>query len=183
MEPVRPQPRVTSVAQELARPAALLRPSGADFADFYRSAYPRLVAVLTRSVATHREAEDLAQDAFSRLLPRWEKVSRYDDPEAWVRQVAFRLSVSRGRRLLTPAATTRRLGPPEMAPAPSESRVLVDDLLGRLSPQHRQVLVLHYGLDMPIREIAQALRTSPGTVKSRLSRARAAAAHILGEQA
>lgn len=159
-----------------------MRPGTDDFADFYRTAYPRLVAALTRSTGSRRDAEDVAQDAFSRLLPKWQQVARYEDPEAWVRQVAFRLSVSRWRRARTARATARRLGPPPDVQAPSEDRVLVDDVLGRLSPHHRQVLVLHHGLDMPIEEIARVLRSKPGTVKSRLSRARQAAAQLVGDR-
>jgi RNA polymerase sigma factor (sigma-70 family) len=44
--------------------------------------------------------------------------------------------------------------------------------LGRLSAKHREVLVLHFYVDMTDVEIAQALGVPVGTVKSRLSRAR-----------
>jgi RNA polymerase sigma-70 factor (ECF subfamily) len=49
-------------------------------------------------------------------------------------------------------------------------------VLAGLSLQHRQVLVLHHGLGLPVEEVARELGVPPGTVKSRLSRARAAAA-------
>jgi RNA polymerase sigma-70 factor (ECF subfamily) len=32
-----------------------------------------------------QEAEEAVQDAFVRLIGQWSKVSKYDDPEAWVR--------------------------------------------------------------------------------------------------
>jgi RNA polymerase sigma-70 factor (ECF subfamily) len=40
---------------------------------------------------------------------------------------------------------------------------------------------MHYLVDLPVAEIATTLRISPGTVKSRLSRARAHLADVLGE--
>ncbi len=48
--------------------------------------------------------------------------------------------------------------------------------LRRLSLRHRQVLVLHYLVDLPVEEIARELGVAVGTAKSRLSRARQALA-------
>ena len=45
----------------------------------------------------------------------------------------------------------------------------------------RAVIVLHYLADLPVDEVASLLGVPPGTVKSRLSRARGAlAAHLEG---
>ena len=41
-----------------------------------------------------------------------------------------------------------------------------------LSPEHREVLLLHYLEDMPLQEIAKSVRCQLGTVKSRLHYAR-----------
>lgn len=158
---------------------ATAAPGTASFPSFYVAAYPRVVAALLRVAGSRAEAEDVAQEAFSRLLPRWNKVSRYDDPEAWVRAVAFRITTSRWRRARTAAAGLVRLGaPPDVAP-PSAAGVTVDAVLARLSLEHRQVLVLHHGLDLSVEEVARELRIPAGTVKSRLSRARAAAAAVV----
>ena len=51
--------------------------------------------------------------------------------------------------------------------------------LGRLAPIHREVLVLHYFDDMGTAMIAEALDIAPGTVMSRLSRARDALKHAM----
>jgi len=61
----------------------------------------------------------------------------------------------------------------------AESAHLIDRLaiqagLRRLPLRQRQVLVLHYGADLPVEEVARQLRVPTGTVKSRLARARAA---------
>lgn len=116
-----------------------------DFAEFYAAAYPRVAAVLLRVADNRDEAEELAQEAFARLVPRWEKVRRYDDPEAWVRTVAFRLCTSRWRRRRTQQAYAVRVGLPENAAAPDESALELDRLLASLSLEHRAVLVLAYG--------------------------------------
>ncbi|MDO8449740.1 MAG: sigma-70 family RNA polymerase sigma factor [Rhodoferax sp.] len=53
-----------------------------------------------------------------------------------------------------------------------DNRLDVVKALGRIAPIHREVLVLHYFDDMPTAQIAEALEIAPGTVLSRLSRAR-----------
>lgn len=154
----------------------------ADVDGFYAAAYPRLVGVLVALAGNRHDAEELAQEAFLRLLPRWERISRYDDPEAWVRAVAFRLATSRWRRARTAAKAMIRLGsaPDPGYPAPSDETAALVSLLAGLSLQHRQVLVLHHGLDLPLDEVARELHLPIGTVKSRLARARTAARAAAG---
>jgi RNA polymerase sigma-70 factor (ECF subfamily) len=48
--------------------------------------------------------------------------------------------------------------------------------LATLPRRHRQVIVLHYLLDLPVQEVARELAVPVGTVKSRLARARKALA-------
>ena len=44
--------------------------------------------------------------------------------------------------------------------------------LSRIAPIHREALVLYYFDDMPTAQMAEALEIAPGTVLSRLARAR-----------
>jgi RNA polymerase sigma factor (sigma-70 family) len=60
------------------------------------------------------------------------------------------------------------------------------EALQGLTPAHRQVVVLHYLADLPVREVAAELRVPVGTVSSsRLARGRAALVRALddGEEA
>lgn len=143
--------------------------------DFYAASYGRLVAALTLTAASREEAEEVVQEAFVRLIPRWEKVARYEDPEQWVRTVAWRLAKSRWRRLLTARKAYDRDGTTHSVDPPDIRSLEVEEALRGLSIEHRQVLVLHHGLGLSIEECATELRVAPGTVKSRLARARAAA--------
>jgi sigma-70-like protein len=70
-----------------------------DFADFYAANYGRTVALVAAMLADRHEAEDIAQEAFARALPRWTRLRRYDSPEAWIRRVALRLAIDSRRRV------------------------------------------------------------------------------------
>lgn len=151
----------------------------------YEASYRRLVAqvaALTRDVP---EAEDVVQDAFSRAVGRWDSISRYEDPEAWVRTVAMNLARSRWRRarrgmqLLHKAAVTA--GP--SVPSPSPDRVALVAALRTLPAAQREAIVLHHLADLPVEDIARQLGVPSGTVKARLSRGRAALAVALGDGA
>lgn len=152
-------------------------------ADVYARCCRPLVGLLTVMGGSAADAEEVAQDAFVRLLEHWDKVHRYDDVDAWLRTVAVRLLISRQRR-----HTVARLGLPRLAarvpastPGPDPDAVDLQDALAGLSVGHRAVLLLHHVHDLPVEEVAAILRVPTGTVKSRLARARAALAPRLTE--
>lgn len=67
----------------------------------------------------------------------------------------------------------------EAADAGIDNKLDVVKALSRIAPIHREVLVLHYFDDMPTAQIAEALEIAPGTVLSRLARARDALKNAL----
>ncbi|MDO5699013.1 MAG: SigE family RNA polymerase sigma factor [Dermatophilus congolensis] len=150
--------------------------------EFYERTYPRLVATLTLLTGSRADAEEIAQEAFIRLIPRWEKVRLYEDPEGWLRTTARRLATSRWRRAVVAAKalpilasrSDQRPGGETRSSSDVELDVDLARWLAKVTPAHREVLVLHHALDMSVEEIATELGISVGTVKSRLHRARAA---------
>jgi len=152
------------------------------FEAFYAAAYHRVVGQVYALLGDLAEAEDATQDAFAKASFHWKRIAAYDQPEAWVRRVAFNQahnSIRRTRRWLVALA---RLGPPAHVPAVSADRLDLHRAMRRLAPRHREVLVLHYIAELPLDEVARQLRLPPGTVKSRLSRARNALAEQVGDQ-
>jgi RNA polymerase sigma-70 factor (ECF subfamily) len=152
-----------------------------DFKDFYQASYPRLVGQLTVLLGSLEDAEDAVQEAFARASTRWARLRAYDVPEAWVRRVALNLATSGLRRARRQLAALARLQTPTAEPPGSADRLVIEAGLRRLPLRHRQVLVLHYGADLPLEEVARQLRVPTGTVKSRLARARAALGAYLEE--
>lgn len=92
---------------------------------------------------------------------------------AWVRRIAVREAVraARGGRdlPLDPADLDVDAGVPDAGTAVDVRQVLAD-----LPPEHRAVLVLRELDGLHESEMAEVLGVAPGTVKSRLHRARAA---------
>ena len=111
------------------------------------------------------EAEDAVQDAFLRFLER--APSDLENPGAWLTRVLVNGCKSRLR------LAWRRVGPlPETLPAPDpEERQELEELFS-LPPEDRAVIHLHYYEGYSTDEIARMLGQRPGTVRSRLSRAR-----------
>jgi len=112
-----------------------------------------------------QEAEDAVQDAFLRYLEKAPKA--LENAGAWLMRVLVNVCKSRLRLVW------RRVGPlPETLPAPGpEEREELEELYS-LPPEDRAVIHLHYYEGYSTDEIARMLGQRPGTVRSRLSRAR-----------
>ncbi|MDQ1646287.1 MAG: hypothetical protein QOJ50_2471 [Cryptosporangiaceae bacterium] len=151
-----------------------------DLSELYLASYPRLVGLLGAITGDRHEAEEAVQDAFVRLLGRWEQVSRYDDPEAWVRKVALGKVSNRRRKARNGIRAVLRLGPAPEVAGPTGDAVDLDRALAALPRDQRAVIVLQH-LGLGVGQIATELRIPEGTVKSRLSRARAALLPLLQE--
>lgn len=150
------------------------------FDAFYVSTFPRLLRQLTLVTLDGDQAQDALQEAYVRAWQRWDRISAYEDPEGWVRTVAYRHCVSHWRRMVTARRAAPRLAQADsVGPVASAEVVSVRRALADLGPDQRAVLVLHELCDLSIEEIAATLRVPRGTVKSRLARGRAALAELL----
>ena len=174
---------VTRSAVDRAVPVRVDAPASAsredDFDAFYAASAPRLVRQLHAMTGDLLEAQDCVQEAYARAWQRWAKVSGYDAPDAWVRQVAWRLAVSRFRRARVGRGLLRRQGPPPDVPALSPDHVAVVEALKTLPEPQRRAIVLHHLGDLSVAQVAEETGCPEGTVKARLSRGRAALAELL----
>jgi RNA polymerase sigma-70 factor, ECF subfamily len=146
------------------------------FDEFYLANYGKIVGIITALLGSRAEAEDIAQEAFARALARWQGISGYDLPDAWVRRVALRLAIDSTRRLRSAVRLAARMAahpPPEPADPldPLPSTRLTAALL-RVPLRQREVLVLHYLADLPVEVIARDRALPEGTVKTRLAAGR-----------
>ncbi len=142
-----------------------------EFGELYEQSRERLAGQLYALTGDEHGAVDLVQEAFARTWAKWDRIATYNDPEAFVRRVAFNLAKNQWRRV---KRTLLRASPPDRADAtadPAEHQDLVAALL-TLSIHEREAIVLHYLAGQSIDEIAKDLSVPTGTVKSWLARGR-----------
>ena len=134
----------------------------------------RLYRAALAILGDRQEAEDAVQDAFVKFLEK--APAELENPGAWLMRVLVNGCKSRLR------LAWRRVGPlPETLPAPGpEEREELEELFS-LPPEDRAVIHLHYYEGYSTGEIAQMLGCRPGTVRSRLSRARGRLKKMLEE--
>lgn len=144
-----------------------------DFGGFYEANYGRTVALVAAMLGSRHEAEDVAQEAFARALTQWPLVRRYDVPEAWVRKVALRVAIDRGRWMRRNLATAARMAVLRQPTAPEPGDSLTFTALGaalrELPLREREAIVLHYVADLSVEAIASESGLPVGTVKTRLA--------------
>ncbi len=150
--------------------------AGDDFQEFYQVGYGRTVAMVTAITGSRHEAEDIAQEAYSRALARWSRLRGYDLPEAWVRRVAIRLAIDSGRRLRRGLLISVRMAaePQPAGPEPGDDLkyTALGAALADLPVRERIVVVLHYLADLPVETIARECGLPASTVKARLAAGR-----------
>lgn len=154
-----------------------------DFDAFYANSVCRLTGQLYAMTGSRAEAEDVVQEAFARAWQRWERVSAYTDPEAWVRTVAHRIAVSAWRKTVNRFTAQRRYGAADDVPGASPDHVALIAALRRIPAEQRRAIVLHHLVGLPVEEVARETHSRPGTVKARLARGRRALAPHLSDTA
>jgi RNA polymerase sigma-70 factor (sigma-E family) len=127
---------------------------------------PGLLRTATFLTGDLARAEDLVQEALTKVAQRWPRL-RDGNPDAYARQILVRDNVSWWRRNRHELVT--ELPDPGGTPSAEtgvERRLVLLDALARLTERQRAVLVLRYFDDLSEADIAHALGVTTGTVKS-----------------
>ena len=145
------------------------------FAELARGAVTRLDGAARLILRDPELARDAVQEA---LIRAWRDLPGLRDPDrfdAWLHRLTVNACLDLVRRRRRRAIEVE-LSPIDM-PTPSDlaaslaDRELVDSAMRRLDERDRAVIVLHYFLGMPLRDVAASLQIPIGTVKTRLHRA------------
>lgn len=154
----------------------------------------RIYNLALRMTGSPEDAAELAQEAFLnawRALPSFKGDSSFS---TWLYRLASNACIDhlRKRKRRSQVEDARSLEDEERPWEPAdhqadpalqlerqEARRAVEEGLQSLSDPHRQVLVLRELQGLSYQEIGQALDLDPGTVKSRIARARLALKKIL----
>jgi RNA polymerase sigma-70 factor (ECF subfamily) len=130
----------------------------------------RLVRVAANVLRDSFEAEDVTQEAFLKAFREIHKLRDECAFSGYIYKICIRLCMDRLRSRKTDSMVVD-------TPEPSrgqqiETRVVVEDLLGELTPELRLTLVLREMEQLSYEEVADMMRVPVGTVRSRLHTAR-----------
>ena len=146
----------------------------ADFAAYMAARWPFLVRSLVLIGCPRSEAEDVVQTGLARCYASWDRVRKADDIDAYVYRTVLNCWRKSRKRRWWGEVPTEVL--PEVVPAEDATdqvllRQALEAELRRLTPEHREVLVLRFVADLTEVQVAEVLDVPVGTVKSRVSRA------------
>jgi len=154
------------------------------FEQLVRRYQDRLFTSFVRVTGCHAEAEDVVQEAFIQAYLNLNQFRGQSGFYTWLYRIAFNKAMTR-KRQTRPAVSVDQVvtGTHSDRPDPfetAEQRLVrleraqqVELALSHMSEEHRTILVLRELDGFDYQHIAEILQISLGTVRSRLSRARA----------
>lgn len=140
----------------------------------FTQSYRSIVQALALVGGDLAAAEDATQEAFAQAWVHWSRISRYDNPGAWVRRVAINKLRNAHRSRLRGEAAVHRLAHEAASVPPGEPESDLVLGLQRLPYKQRLCAVLFYVDGLSTGEVAHTMGISQGSVSQHLNRARKA---------
>jgi RNA polymerase sigma-70 factor (ECF subfamily) len=134
------------------------------FERFFEEEAESLSRALAVIAGSRAEAEDLAQEAFTRLLERWDRVATLDDPRGYLYRTALNLLRSQRRRLRVALRTRLTAPAADDVFGSIEDRELATQALATLTPRQRAALVLTEVLGYSAEEAGAILGIKGSTI-------------------
>jgi RNA polymerase sigma-70 factor (ECF subfamily) len=135
----------------------------------------RLFYFLRYKLKSDQDIEDMIQETF---LKAFSSIDRFDPDQkfsTWLYTIAVRLAISRFRsekKRSTPLAPSPSPPDPQDIVIQKEESQNIWNLASKLGDAQYEALWLHYGEEIPIKEMAKILNKKPITVRVLLHRAR-----------
>jgi RNA polymerase sigma factor (sigma-70 family) len=162
--------------QDAARPQ-----EAADFEAFFADHHEALFRALCLLTRNRHEAEEVMQDAFLALWPRWENVAAGPDAVGYLYRTAMNTWRSRLRRAAVAVRKVVHQIPSDGEMAAIEERDAVVRALGPLPSRQRAAIVLMDVLDLTSEQAGKILKIRPATVRVLAARGRATLAKEIGD--
>jgi len=148
------------------------RAADGDFVAFYQARGAQLRNTAYLLCRDWHLAEDLTQITFTKLYRAWHRINRQGSLDQYARKVLLRAFLDERRH------PWRRECPTEPGSAELDTATIDEDDIGsrlhtalmRLPARRRAVLVFRFWADMSVEQVADAMNTTTGTVKSQTAR-------------
>lgn len=151
---------------------------GAAFAAVYERYVDALYRYVLHCCGDPLLAEDIVAETFQRALEHVQHFEWRGVPmSAWLYRIASNALAAHYRRHTLPAADLMEVTVPDTGPGPEQAVVRrercqeVRAAVAALPLLQRQAILLRYGHDLPLKEIALILGRSEGAIKQHLHRA------------
>jgi RNA polymerase sigma-70 factor, ECF subfamily len=169
------------VVAEAEPPAATLAET-ASFEVFVTASQTRLFGCLCLMTGSRHEAEEIAQEAYVRVLERWDHVQGLDDPTGYLFVTALNVFRKRMRRAGIVVRRSIGMAPSQDAFGAVEDRAVILGALAQLPLDQRAALVVTALLGYSSEEAGRMLGIQPSTVRARATRGRTALRELIGEE-
>jgi len=145
------------------------------FEEVYKGTFKTIFQLVYRMTGTRQDAEDITQDIYVRA---YEKRSLYKKDRSalstWLYRIAvnFTLNALRSRKRWGKESFIDNMGAAEALIENLGDSELMEELLKLLNPDFKACLIMREVEERPYGEIADMLKISIGTVRSRINRGR-----------
>lgn len=155
-----------------------------DYIEYVTARLPRLRRLAYSLCGSEDQADDLVQEAAIKLYQHWSRTVDVTHLDAYVRKILVRTFLDGQRKgwwrvLLFGTVPDVRHTQDQYG---VDDRTVLRDALATLPPRQRAVLILRFLHDLPVREVAEALACTEGTVKSQTSHGLTALRRLLGDR-
>lgn len=146
--------------------------------EFFEKNYQRLVMAAYRMTGSRPDAEDLVQDIYIQVSPRWATI---ESPWTYVTTALAHRAAHAARRRSTLKNLLIRFIPASREPVPSAERLVelrqdaerVQRAFNRLPERQRRIAVMHYYFEYDTAEIAAELDITRQSVNTQIARVKA----------
>jgi RNA polymerase sigma factor (sigma-70 family) len=134
------------------------------FEEFFASEKDRLLRILCVITGSRTEAEDIAQEAFTKVFERWDRVRGIENPAGYLEITAMNVFRNQYRRASMALRKTVGAAPAQDVFQAVEGRDVAVRALAELTPRQRAALVLTEVLGYSGEETGKLLGIKASTV-------------------
>jgi RNA polymerase sigma-70 factor (ECF subfamily) len=178
VNPARPPAVYDDVTDVAALPTSVCGAPDDTFVAFYADTVGPLGGYAFQLVGDPEIAADIVQEAYTRLLARWLRVRK---PRPYLFHVVTNLARDAWSARQRADAAIGHIVDCRPALSASPVDITVWDAVERLPARYREIVLLHYYADLPLSDVANAVRRPLGSIKRMVAEARDLLAIALGD--